>query len=108
MISTDYSHMPIQKSKMDRKINKVMISDFINKLSKESWDTIFNSDDVNALFNSFLNINLSIFYSNFLPKRVINRNNNDNCNWITLGIETSCRHKRELYFNHTAIVIIWN
>ena len=37
MISTDYSHMPIHKSKTIRKINKYMISDFINKLSDESW-----------------------------------------------------------------------
>jgi len=49
MISTDYFHISIQKSKTVRKINKYMISDFINKLSKESWDTIFNSDDVNAM-----------------------------------------------------------
>jgi len=32
----------------------------------------------------------------FPPKKVTNHNNNDN-NWITLGIKTSCRHKRELY-----------
>ena len=74
-----------------------MISDFINKLCNVSWDTIFNSDDVNAMFNSFLNIYLSIIYSSFLKKRVINSNNNDNNNWITLGIKTSCRYKWELY-----------
>jgi len=74
MISTNYSHMPIQKSKTLRKINKYMVSDFINILNTESWDTIFNSDGVNGVFNSFLNINLSIFYSSFPPKRVINRN----------------------------------
>ena len=48
MITTDYSLVPIQKSKSIRKINKNTISDFINKLSNKSWDTIFNSDDVNA------------------------------------------------------------
>jgi len=56
MISTDYSHMPIQKSKTVRKINKDTISGFINKLSNESWNTTFHTDDVNATFNSFLNI----------------------------------------------------
>jgi len=49
------------------------------------------------MFNSFLNIYLRIFHSSFPSKTVINRNNNDNNNWITLGIKTSCRHKRELY-----------
>ena len=48
------------------------------------------------MFNAVLNIYLRIFHSSFLPKRVINRNNNYN-NWITLGIKTLCRHTRELY-----------
>jgi len=65
MISTDYFHIPIQKSKTIRKINKYMIPDFINKLSNESWDTIFNSDYVNATKNFFLNIYLRILYSIF-------------------------------------------
>jgi hypothetical protein len=96
-ISTEYTLAPICKFKTVRKINKYTISDFIDKLSCKSWDTIFNSEDVNAMFNSFLNIYLRIFYSSFPLKKVINRNNKDNKNWITLGIKTSCRHKRELY-----------
>jgi len=68
MISTDYSHMPIEKSKTIRKINKYMISDFMNKLSNKSWDTIFNSDYVNSLFNSFLNIYLGSSISASLQK----------------------------------------
>ena len=77
MITTDYSHMPIQKSKNVRNINMYTMSDFINKLSNESWDTIFNSDDVNAMFNSSLNIYLRIFYPSFPPNRLINRNDDD-------------------------------
>jgi len=30
-----------------------MIYDFINKLSNKLWDTTFNSDDVNVMFNYF-------------------------------------------------------
>ena len=96
-ISTDYSHILIHKFKTVRKINKYTISDFIDKLSCKSWDSIFNSEDVNAVFNSFLNIYLRIFYSSFPLKKVINRNNNVN-KWITLDIKTTCWHKRELYF----------
>jgi len=48
-----------------RKINKYTISDFIDELSCESWGSIFNSVDVNAMFNSSLNIYLRIFYSRF-------------------------------------------
>jgi len=80
MISTDYSHIPIQESKIVRKMNNYSVSDFFNKSSKESWNIIFNGDDVNSMFNSCLNIYLWIFYSTFPPKRVINRNNNDNIN----------------------------
>jgi hypothetical protein len=58
---------------------------------------LFNSEDVNAMFNSFFNIYLGIFYSSFLLKKVISGNNNDDKNWITSGIKTSYRHKRELY-----------
>jgi len=56
-----------------------------------------NSNYANGTFNIFLNIYLRIFYSNFPPIRVINRNNNCNNNWITLSIKTLCRHTRELY-----------
>jgi len=96
-ISTNYSHVPMHKFKAIRKINKYTIFDFIDKLSCESWDSTFDSEDVNVMFNSFLKIYLRICYSSFPLKRVINRNSNDN-NWITLAIKTSCRHKGELYF----------
>jgi hypothetical protein len=59
-------------------------------------DTIFNSDNVNDMFNSFLNTYLRIFYSSFPHKKVISKNKSDNNN-NTTGIKTSCRHKRELY-----------
>ena len=79
VISNDYSHIPIQISKIVRKINKYVISDFLNKLSNKSWVTIFNSDDVTAMFDSFVNTYLRI-YSSFSPKRVLNRKNNDKIN----------------------------
>jgi hypothetical protein len=82
IISTDYSHVPIHKLKTIRKINRFTISDFIDKLSCESWDSIFNIENVKAMFNSFLNIYLRIFNSSFPLRKVINRNNNDN-SWIT-------------------------
>jgi len=68
-INTDYSYIPTHRLKTVRKINKYTVSDFIDKLSCESWDSIFNSEDVNAMFNSFLNIYLRIFYSNFPLKK---------------------------------------
>jgi len=37
-----------------RKINEHTINDFLTKLSYETWDTIFSTDDINKMFNSFL------------------------------------------------------
>jgi hypothetical protein len=96
IITTGHPHVPIHNFKMTRNINKYTVSDFIANLSYESWDSIFNSKDVNTMYNSFLNIYLRIFYSSFPLKKVTTRNKHD-INWITLGIKTSCWHKRELY-----------
>ena len=65
VITTDYSHVPTHKFQTVRKINKYTISDFIDKLSCKSWDAIFNSEDVNAMFNSVLNIYLRTFNYSF-------------------------------------------
>jgi hypothetical protein len=64
-VSAEYTPVPIHKFKTVRNITKYSILDFIDKLSCKSWDTIFDSEDVNAMFNSFLNIYLRIFYSSF-------------------------------------------
>ena len=69
IIGTDYSHVPIHKFKTIRKINKHTVSDFVDKLRCESWDTISNSENINDMFNSFLNIYLRIFYSSFPLKK---------------------------------------
>ena len=83
-----------KKYKLIRKINEHTINDFLIKLNCESCDTIFSTDDVNNMFNSFLDSYLKIFYSSFPLKRIhVNKKNN---NWITLGIWTSFKHKREL------------
>ena len=49
------------------------------------------------MFNSFLDTYLKIFNSSFPLKRVHITKKNNNKSWITLGILTSCKHKRELF-----------
>jgi len=51
--------------------------------------------DVNLMFNSFLNTYLRIFYSCFPLTRT--KNSKHNNNWITIGIRTSCKRKRQLF-----------
>jgi hypothetical protein len=69
-----------------------MISDFIFKLCNESWDGVFSYNDVNLMFNSFLNTYLKIFYSSFPLIRSKSRNYNNN--WITLGIKNLMQMKK--------------
>jgi hypothetical protein len=57
--------------------------------------TSFDGNDVNKIFNSFLNILLRIYYSGFPLIQTKNKVNQNS--WITPGIITSCKHKRELY-----------
>jgi len=43
--------------------------DFQIKPSVESWDSVFENDDIDRVSNSFLNTYLRIFYSSFLLKK---------------------------------------
>ena len=65
------------------------------KLSHETWEQVFDGNDVNKIFNSFLNICLRIYYSSFPSIQAKNKINQNS--WITPEIITSCTHKRELY-----------
>ena len=80
----------------NRRIDKSSIIDFNTKLSYESWEDIFAENDVNTIFNTFLNTYLRIFYSSFPLKKVHCKS----CNkvWLTPGIKISCVNKRKLFF----------
>ena len=78
-----------------RKINKYTIADFQTNSSRETWEQVLDGTDVNEIFNSFLNIFLRIYNSSF-PLNQVKNNLNQNA-WITPGIMTSCKYKRELY-----------
>ncbi|PNF30772.1 hypothetical protein B7P43_G06180, partial [Cryptotermes secundus] len=79
-----------------RKINKHTMADFVTKLSNESWDNVFDSNNIDSKFNCFLNTYLRIFYSSF-PLKIVKNENKNKSTWITIGIKTSCKHKRQLY-----------
>jgi hypothetical protein len=90
-----------KKCRFIRKINEHTINDFLIKLSYENWGTVFSTEDVNKMFNSFLDTYLQIFNSSFPLKRVHITKRNNNKNRITSGILTSCKHKRELFIAST-------
>jgi len=87
-----------------RKINTYTIEDFQWKLSHETWEQVFDGNDVNKIFNFFLNIFLRIYYSSFPLTQVKSKMNQNS--WFTPGIITSCKHKRELYKRNYRIIII--
>jgi hypothetical protein len=74
--------------------NKFNVTRFQEWQSYERWDDVFVKDDVNNIFNAFLNTYTKIFNACFIKKRV-NPKPNHNI-WITYGIRTSCKRKREL------------
>jgi hypothetical protein len=80
-----------------RKISKHSLDEFQTNLSYETWENVFNSNDndMNTLFNNFLNTFLRLFYASFPIQRTkIKQNSKD---WLTTGIKTSCSNKRKLY-----------
>jgi len=60
---------PKKKCFLNRKINKHTINDFLNKLNYETWDTIFSTNDVNKMFNSFFGFLLENFLFQFSTKK---------------------------------------
>jgi hypothetical protein len=78
-----------------RLINQITINDFLLKLSQETWASVFEGNDVNTIFNSFLNTFLKHYYSSFPVIKVNNLPSRNS--WNTSGICTSCQHKRALY-----------
>jgi hypothetical protein len=55
-----------------RNFNNHSITNFKIKLSFETWDDIFGGNDVNVIFNNFLNTYLRIFYSSFTKRKRVN------------------------------------
>jgi hypothetical protein len=67
------------------------MAEFKNILSYEIWDSVFECDDINKIFNSSFNTCLRIFYSSF-PLITINKAKHNN-SWITMDIKTSGKQK---------------
>ena len=78
-----------------RAINGYTLTNFQTLLKQEMWESVYQNPDVNDMFNSFLSTFLNIFEASFPVK--YKSTNNKNNDWITQGINISCKHKRILY-----------
>jgi len=59
---------------------------------------VFLGDNVNLIFNSFLNTYLRIFYASFQTTKSLNHHKSKTC--LTNGIRISCANKRKLYLTY--------
>jgi hypothetical protein len=80
-----------------REINAYSLNEFQINLSHEVWENVSNSNDMdtNTTFNNFLDTFLETFNASFPKKKT--KLKQDNKNWLTTGIKTSCNTKRKLY-----------
>jgi exonuclease III len=82
-----------------RNINEHSIREFKYLLSWELWEEVFNTNDVNIMFNSFLNTYLQCLSSSFTRKKINTSFQKTQVpkGWITKGIKVSCMTKQKLY-----------
>ena len=69
------THKPTAHYHTKRTINDCTILEFQVNLSYESWDNVFNGDDVDTVFNNFLNTYLRI-YNHVFPLKKYQYNSN--------------------------------
>ena len=78
-------HKNTQRVYYKRNINKFTIAEFLLKLSYETWDSVFAENDVNEIYNSFLNTFLRHYHSCFPLTKTNKRSYYKS--WITLAYE---------------------
>jgi hypothetical protein len=74
-----------------RIINSETLTNFQSLLKQETWQSVYQTQDTNNVFNSFLNAFLHIFEASFpVTYRSTKKKKNY---WITQGIKISCKRK---------------
>jgi len=82
-----------------QKFNTDSTSDFVTRLSYETWGIIIGNYNVDAIFIYYLVTYLKIIYCSFPGKIKQTKQTNITNPLVTLGTEVSCHHKRELYIS---------
>ena len=83
-----FNNNPKNHYRFTRRTDSNSIQTFIDLLRYENWEEVFLEDNVNIIFNNFLNTYLSIFNASFqvVKRKEYNKHNP----WLTTGIRTSC------------------
>jgi len=57
--------IPKQSFSLNRKFDNSTIRNFVYLLSYENWENVFVEENVNIIYNNFVNTYLRILYANF-------------------------------------------
>jgi hypothetical protein len=68
-ISNILSSVPKHLFSFTRRMDSNSIRQFTDLLSYENWDDVFQENNVNIIFNNFLNTYFRIFYASFPTKK---------------------------------------
>jgi len=90
--------IPEKSFSLIRKVDNNTIRNFVYLLSYENWENVFIEENVNIIYNNFVNNYLRILYASFPFVRLKNLQNSKP--WLTKGIKISCLNKRRLYLNY--------
>ena len=96
---TDIStSVPKQSISLIRKTDDNTIKSFVYLLSYENCENVFMEEDINIIYNNFVNTYVRIFYESFPLVKI--KNSQTLKPWLTKGIKISCLNKRRLYLNY--------
>ena len=84
---------PISK----RVIDGLSLKRFLNLYSYENWEPVFSGQNINTMFNVFLDTFIKIFHTCF--PEILRTNSKIYKQWLTQGIRKSCLNKKNLYQN---------
>ena len=83
-----------------RDFSESNISNFNDKIKRETWESTLNSPDPDTAYNNFTDIFSRHYNSSFPLKRTTYNNMAHKQPWITNAIVRSIRHKHKLYRDH--------
>jgi hypothetical protein len=87
-----------------RNINTQTTLEFHCLLSWELWDNVYGTNNVNFMFNNFLNIYLRCYYTSFQKLNVTKSKQSHN-EWITKGLKFHAREKKNSLHYVKSVII---
>ena len=94
-LSNVFISVPRYVFSFTKKTDSNSISKFNFLFSYENWEDVFLEENINIIFNNFLNTYLRTFYASF--PTIKSQNSYKPKPWLTTGIRISCANKRKLY-----------